>query len=304
MSSKLSNEDTPGHFSRHEPAKCLGAVPTLVGFRSLGAFIPVATCKVLGRRFVSPETRRKLSEAGRGRQVSLETRMKLSIAHRGKHPSTEFAIGNKIWLGRHHTLESRRKISEKLKGRKLPEWHIAKISAGHRGLVPWNKGLTRDTSPSLARSGEASRLRWTRERREWLSRWNKQWVKKWWQQHPEAKERLLRTNRPTRIELMARASLERRGIQFLTNKAVEGICFPDFVLRDKKIAVFCNGCFWHGCNVHCPEIPLWLRLRTRDKEIYRKLEALGWRVLVAWEHEFKVNPDVVGQRLDEILHAG
>lgn len=171
-------------------------------------------------------------------------------------------------------------------------------------MVPWNEGLTKETSPTLARIGEASRLRWTPERRKWLSDRNKWFFREWWRLHPEAKERLARINRPTRIEMLARASLERRGIPYTVNASVEGICFPDLALHDKKIAIFCNGCYWHGCSKHCPNVPSWLRLRLRDKEIYEKLRAMGWTVLAIWEHEFSANPDIVGVRLDEVARIG
>jgi DNA mismatch endonuclease (patch repair protein) len=258
----------------------------------------------LKKRSLSLEARKKLSESAKGRVMSEETKMKISIAMRKKDLKTKFAKGNKMWLGRHHTPESKRKLSERFKGKKLPEWHRAKIAAGHIGQVPWDKGLTKATSASLARSGEASRLRWTPERRKWLSNRNRQFFKNWWKQHPEEKERLARINRPTRIELLAKASLERRGIPFVANGSVERICFPDFVLQKRKVAIFCNGCYWHGCAQHCPNIPSWLRLRIRDKEIYEKLRGAGWRVLAIWEHEFKGNPDIVGQRLDEITLPG
>jgi len=181
--------------------------------------------------------------------------MKISVALKKKDLRTKFAKGNTLWLGRHHTPESKRKLSEKLMGRKLPAWHRAKIAAGHIGLVPWDKGLTKATSPSLARIGEASRLRWTPERRQWLSNRNRIFFKEWWSQHPEEKARLALINRPTKIERLARTSLENRGIHYLANAPVEGICFPDLVLPERKIAIFCNGCYWHGCIEHCPNIP-------------------------------------------------
>jgi G:T-mismatch repair DNA endonuclease (very short patch repair protein) len=97
--------------------------------------------------------------------------------------------------------------------------------------------------------------------------------------------------------------LERRGTRFAQHRAVEGICFPDLVLTDKKTAVFCDGRFRHGRSVHCPKTHDWLRARTRDKEIYEKLRALGWAVVPVWEHGFDANSDVVGERLDELLRA-
>ncbi|MDE1854487.1 MAG: hypothetical protein KGI38_12185 [Thaumarchaeota archaeon] len=48
-----------------------------------------------------------------------------------------------------------------------------------------------------------------------------------------------------KIETQAQTSLVARGVPFLANKVVEGICEADVVLTDFKIAVFCDGCYWH-----------------------------------------------------------
>lgn len=70
---------------------------------------------------------------------------------------------------------------------------------------------------------------------------------------------------------------------------------PDFVFREAKVAVFVDGCFWHGCP-SCGRLPktrqaFW---RTkiaanvlRDKRDNRKLRQLGWTVVRIWEHELK-----------------
>lgn len=68
---------------------------------------------------------------------------------------------------------------------------------------------------------------------------------------------------------------------------------PDFVFRKRRIAVFVDGCFWHGCPKHA-RIPgtnrqFWVRKleanRLRDKLVNRTLRAAGWRVVRIWEHD-------------------
>ena len=68
---------------------------------------------------------------------------------------------------------------------------------------------------------------------------------------------------------------------------------PDFANKDKKIAVFVDGCFWHGCAKHYV-IPktnrtFWkgkiTRNMLRDKEVRTKLEMGGWTVIRVWEHD-------------------
>lgn len=72
---------------------------------------------------------------------------------------------------------------------------------------------------------------------------------------------------------------------------------PDFVFLDKKIAVFVDGCFWHG-HQNCRYFVMpksnteyWENKINnniaRDKIIYERLSKLGWNVLIVWECELK-----------------
>lgn len=89
----------------------------------------------------SDETKRKLSEAHKGKQVSEETKRKLSEAHKGNHPSEETSQKmSEARKGKHKSEEWRRKVSEAQKGRKLSEEHRRKLSEAHKGKTPWNKG--------------------------------------------------------------------------------------------------------------------------------------------------------------------
>ena len=70
---------------------------------------------------------------------------------------------------------------------------------------------------------------------------------------------------------------------------------PDFVFPKLKLAVFVDGCFWHGCPKHGTKprqnAQFWrekiARNRARDRLVNRTLRALGWRVLRIWEHELR-----------------
>ena len=68
---------------------------------------------------------------------------------------------------------------------------------------------------------------------------------------------------------------------------------PDFVYPTLRIAIFVDGCFWHGCKKHC-RLPssnqeYWIekieRNKARDKAISKKLKLLSWEVIRIWEHE-------------------
>ena len=68
---------------------------------------------------------------------------------------------------------------------------------------------------------------------------------------------------------------------------------PDFAFPQLKLAVFVDGCFWHGCPLHATSpktnAAFWRKKlaanRTRDRFVTRTLRTLGWRVLRIWEHE-------------------
>ena len=81
---------------------------------------------------------------------------------------------------------------------------------------------------------------------------------------------------------------------------------PDFVFLDKKIAVFVDGCFWHGhdCRNTRPSdnAEYWQRKRERnikhDKEVTAMFENRGWIAIRIWECELKKkNRDVLFDRL-------
>ena len=70
---------------------------------------------------------------------------------------------------------------------------------------------------------------------------------------------------------------------------------PDFVFRTRRLAVFVDGCFWHGCPRHGTRprgnAAFWRskfrRNRARDRRDTRRLGGAGWRILRLWEHELK-----------------
>jgi DNA mismatch endonuclease (patch repair protein) len=74
---------------------------------------------------------------------------------------------------------------------------------------------------------------------------------------------------------------------------------PDFVFAKSRVAVFVDGCFWHGCPKHATH-PMsnqafWTaklaRNKTRDRLVAHRLRQCGWRVLRIWQHELLLNND-------------
>lgn len=97
----------------------------------------------------------------------------------------------------------------------------------------------------------------------------------------------------TKPELLVRSYLHGRGLRFrLHDPYLPGR--PDLVFKGRRVAVFVHGCFWHGhrrCRfkVRIPKTrsEFWFEKiegnRRRDARAVRRLRALGWRVVVAWE---------------------
>jgi len=78
---------------------------------------------------------------------------------------------------------------------------------------------------------------------------------------------------------------------------------PDFIFQRAKLALFVDGCFWHGCPLHSTKpkqnAVFWdSKLRansTRDAQHTRALEAAGWTVLRVWEHELRDADTLAGR---------
>ncbi len=95
----------------------------------------------------------------------------------------------------------------------------------------------------------------------------------------------------TKPELKLRALLEVAGLEFDVHvNKLPGT--PDFVLRGHAIAIFVNGCFWHGHDCYLFRMPedrrdFWQpkleKTRERDVKKWAALREQGWRVLVIWE---------------------
>jgi DNA mismatch endonuclease (patch repair protein) len=108
--------------------------------------------------------------------------------------------------------------------------------------------------------------------------------------------------RDTAPELALRSELHRRGFRFRVDYPVSVSGGrrprPDIAFTRHRLAVFVDGCFWHGCTRHSatparnagywgPKID---RNIERDGEHDARLEAAGWTVIRAWEHD---DPDEI-----------
>lgn len=107
----------------------------------------------------------------------------------------------------------------------------------------------------------------------------------------------MRSNRgrDTSLELRVRRELHRRGLRYRVDLApLPGLrSRADIVFTRAGIAVYLDGCFWHGCPTHgvtpTAHVGYWTpklaRNKERDAEATQALEDAAWMVLRFWEHE-------------------
>ncbi|WP_224548557.1 very short patch repair endonuclease [Mesorhizobium sp. CA16] len=108
----------------------------------------------------------------------------------------------------------------------------------------------------------------------------------------------------TKPELTLRRKLFAKGLRFRTGLKLHGN--PDIVFTRARLAVFVDGCFWHGCPQHgtMPKSNLdyWSmklkRNQDRDTAVNAALRAQGWRVLRYWAHEIAEDLDRVAADIE------
>jgi DNA mismatch endonuclease (patch repair protein) len=84
---------------------------------------------------------------------------------------------------------------------------------------------------------------------------------------------------------------------------------PDFAFKSERVAIFVDGCFWHGCPTHYRS-PKWLeywapklqRNQARDRSATRTLQRAGWKVIRLWEHALR-DEERTARRLLRALEA-
>jgi DNA mismatch endonuclease (patch repair protein) len=102
--------------------------------------------------------------------------------------------------------------------------------------------------------------------------------------------------RDTAPELALRRALHRAGLRYRVDAPpLAGLRRrADLVFTRAQVAVFVDGCFWHGCDRHgrrAHQVNGWYwpekieRNRRRDRDTDSRLAAAGWTVVRIWEHE-------------------
>lgn len=115
-------------------------------------------------------------------------------------------------------------------------------------------------------------------------------------------------SRDTRPELAVRRAAHARGLRYrVAARPLPNLRrTADLVFSRAKVAVFVDGCFWHGCPAHhtvaVTNSAFWVekvrRNRERDADTDRRLEAAGWTVIRVWEHD---DANDAAARIDSVV---
>jgi len=159
--------------------------------------------------------------------------------------------------------EVRKKISDSLK------------LGFENGRVSWIKGLTKETDKRVAKLRQNFEEKFSLEQRQ-------EWLNKAWKN---------RKYKNTSIEIKMEKSLKKHGIETNPQVIIPNVCIIDFVPKNTKIAVFCDGDYWHNYP-YGTEI---------DKRVTEKLTKIGWKVLRFWEKDIKGNIKYCVSKIMEVL---
>jgi len=104
--------------------------------------------------------------------------------------------------------------------------------------------------------------------------------------------------RDSSIEKIMREKLMERQITYKKHVRILGT--PDILVND-NLAVFVDGCYWHGCLSCCPNSP---HINNKhDPEVTKGLEKQGYKVLRFWGHEIRTDPDGCANRVEEVMNS-
>ena len=124
---------------------------------------------------------------------------------------------------------------------------------------------------------------------------------------------VMRSNRgrDTKPEIAVRSAVHALGLRYRVGmRPVPHLRrTADLVFTRAKVAVFVDGCFWHGCPEHASwpksNAQFWRDKietnRARDADTDRRLRAEGWRVVRVWSHEAAGD---AAARIEDIVRAG
>ncbi len=115
-------------------------------------------------------------------------------------------------------------------------------------------------------------------------------------------------SKDSKMEIKFRSALWRKGLRFYKN--VENMPGkPDIIFPRRKVVIFLDSCFWHGCPIHLrlpnSNAEYWqIKIETnrnRDIKINAIYREMHWQVMRVWEHELKKNFNSTLLKISEAL---
>jgi DNA mismatch endonuclease (patch repair protein) len=116
-------------------------------------------------------------------------------------------------------------------------------------------------------------------------------------------------SKDTKPEIQIRSILHRKGLRYRVDaNPIKGLNRrADIIFRSARVAVFVDGCFWHGCPEHGTwpkaNAEFWAakikRNKERDADTNRRLKEADWKVIRVWEHE---DPEAAAKEIYRIVN--
>ena len=115
-------------------------------------------------------------------------------------------------------------------------------------------------------------------------------------------------NKDSKIEVKFREALWKVGFRYRKN-ATKYFGKPDLIFKKRKIVIFIDSCFWHGCKKH-GSMPKTRKVfweakiennKQRDKDVSDHYKKLRWKVFRVWEHDIKKDRQKIIDRIKSEL---
>jgi DNA mismatch endonuclease Vsr len=196
-----------------------------------------------------------------------------------------------------------------------------KLAIAERRAVSWNKGKGIE-DPQVAKTITNLHKKHMEKIDEARSKQSKYW-KKAFQERPELKERMrqlsmkskpkYKNTKPERLmkDILESENLMNGLVQQHPIRIKDFITIPDFAYPEKKIAIYCDGEFWHGGHHHLgknleemqegPRKDKIKEVQKKDGEIHYLLWSNGWVPLRFWQHEIEKHPKNVIEKIRKNL---
>lgn len=197
-----------------------------------------------------------------GKKPTLITRLKMNKSHMGN--TNGFKKGNKfghrfkkgepsIFAGKNHSDKTKIKISKSKKANPTRYW-----------LGKTRPSPTKETIMKMKKAHNTEKYK-------------------------QKRLLIIVPFKDTSIERMMQDELSARGYGYYKHFPIIGQ--PDLAFPDKKIAIFCDGDYWHN-------LP---RGKQRDEYVNTELQKQGWLVLRYWGHEINVNTEAIVDEIEDTI---